>query len=79
MERRREERRGGERGEEGGRRKTRFIAELAMSWTKAPVQQSGKVHRCYMLPRGGGQSAPSLAVRTQNRVLTRVVRTPIEF
>ena len=59
MERRREERRGGERGEEGGRRKTVFITELALSWTKTPVQQSGKVHRCYLLPRRGGQYAPS--------------------
>ena len=50
-EERGEEERG---GEEGGRRKTVFIPELALSWTKTPVQQSGKVHRCYLLPRGEG-------------------------
>ena len=37
------------------------FTELALSWTGTPVQQSGKVHRCYLLPREGGQSAPNLA------------------
>ena len=37
------------------------ITELAMPWTGTPVQQSGKVHRCYLLPREGVQSAPNLA------------------
>ena len=29
------------------------FAELALSCTGTPVQQSGKVHRCYLLPREG--------------------------
>ena len=29
------------------------FTELALSWTGTPVQQSGKVHRCYLLPREG--------------------------
>ena len=81
-----EEERGGERrgeeergGEEGGRRRTLFITGLALSWTKTPVQQSGKVHRCYLLPREGGQSAPNLAVRIQNRRTLGAKRSALIF
>ena len=51
------EERGEERGErrkEGGWRRLVCITDLALSWTKTPVQQSGKLHRRYLLPREGG-------------------------
>ena len=61
---------GGRRGgkwEEGGCRRTVFISDLALSWTTTFVEQTGNVHRCYLWPREGWQSAPNLAVRIQNR------------
>ena len=45
------------------------FTELALSWTGTPVQQSGKVHRCYLLPKEGGQSAPNLAAAVTAELL----------
>ena len=39
--------------ERAGRMTENSFTELALSWTGTPVQQSGKVHRCYLLPREG--------------------------
>ena len=43
------------------------------------MEQSGKVHRCYLLPREGGQSAPNLAVRTQKWKTKKIARRGESF
>ena len=43
------------------------------------MEQSGKVHRCYLLPREGGQSAPNLAVRIQKWKTKKIARRGESF